>query len=598
MPLGNGGGEIMASETVELPEIEHRGTDPTFPGVRETPSPGLEAPKDQAPARPDAKAEPVLRVANIQGNIIAGFNKDFQTLLFLRITDAAAFRPWLAKFAPNVATAEEVIAFNRLFKRTRDRRGVSGTVKATWINIAFSRRGLEQLRSDVASFTDAPFQAGVVAQSGSLGDPSPATAEGNPANWRVGDGDDGAHAIIIIASDTLADLEAEVTRVEQLIYAPNFQIGSPTKSGATVIFKQEGRTQPGVLAGHEHFGFLDGVSQPGLRGRLSNLPNDVLTPRQNPDNPNQGKPGQDLLWPGEFIFGYQGQDAQADINQPGRDSMLDDSDQPRVPDWGRDGSYLVFRRLRQDVGGFHKFLNDEAARLSVAPTFLGAKLVGRWPSGAPIMRASTADDPTLGDDDCANNNFEFQDATDHTQQQRGRNQCQDTTFPTSPGDKTGDICPFAAHIRKSYPRDDEADPQAPGYGGQKPDLPNEEDTQTHRLLRRGIPFGDSSRSTPGVPIDDGVDRGLLFMAYMTSIVDQFEFVTQQWVNKVDFKDPGSGIDPILGQADNAGDRTRTFKVKLSGNDQSLQTGADWVIPTGGGYFFAPSIKALSGELTS
>jgi len=39
-------------------------------------------------------------------------------------------------------------------------------------------------------------------------------------------------------------------------------------------------------------------------------------------------------------------------------------------------------------------------------------------------------------------------------------------------------------------------------------------------------------------------------------------------------------------------------VKLSGNDQSLQTGADWVIPTGGGYFFAPSIKALAGELTS
>jgi deferrochelatase/peroxidase EfeB len=101
-----------------------------------------------------------------------------------------------------------------------------------------------------------------------------------------------------------------------------------------------------------------------------------------------------------------------------------------------------------------------------------------------------------------------------------------------------------------------------------------------------------------VPLDDGVDRGLLFMAYMTSIVDQFEFVTKNWVNNSDFKDPASGIDPILGQADNGGDRTRTFKVRLSGADQPLETQADWVIPTGGGYFFAPSIKALTGELAS
>lgn len=586
----------MSSEAVELPvEVEHRGSDPSFPAVREAPSPGLSAPTGLGPARPDARNEPVLRISNIQGNIVAGFNKDFQTLLFLRIQNATAFKAWLADLIGLIATAEEVIAFNRLFKRTRDRRGYSGSVKASWINIAFSHAALAELATDAAAFTDPSFQAGVVVQSPNLGDPSAEAAEGNPNNWRVGDGENGAHVLIIVAADTLADLESEVARVEQAVYAPRDRTGTPTTSGASVVFKQEGRTQLGALAGHEHFGFLDGVSQPGLRGRLSNLPHDVLTPRQNPDDENQGKPGQDLLWPGEFIFGYQGQDANQDVAVAGSDSLLDDNGNPRAPDWAKDGAYLVFRRLRQDVSGFHRFLNEQAAELGVNPAMLGAKLVGRWSSGAPIMRATNTDDRAVADDDCANNHFEFQDPTAPTANPPGRNQCQDTTLPQSPGDKTGDICPFAAHIRKSYPRDDEAEESQYG-GGSKPDLPNERNTQTHRLLRRGIPFGESSRSTPAVPHDDGVDRGLLFMAYMTSIEDQFEFVTKNWVNSADFKDPNAGIDPILGQSDQNGGRERTFNVRLNGAEHQLKAPADWVIPTGGGYFFAPSISAMRDVL--
>ena len=584
----------MSIEAPNVPaEIEHRGPDPAFPEVREAPSLSALAPDAPGPARPDANEEPALHMDQIQGNVVAGFNKDFQTLLFLRIEDVPSFKAWLAEFANLVATAEEVYAFNRLFKRTRDRRGYSGSVKASWINVAFSYASLAMLTSDADAFADTSFKTGMVAQSAALGDPTAEDAEGHPDRWLVRDGEDGAHVVILVAADALSDLEAEVARVEQLIFSPR-RGGRAVRCGASLVSKQEGRTQPGVLAGHEHFGFLDGVSQPGLRGRFSSHWHDVLTPRQNPDDPDQGKPGQDLLWPGEFVFGYPGQDADRDVAQPGPDSMTDGAGNLVVPLWAEDGSYLVFRRLRQDVQAFHSFLHDQSGPLGMTPAALGARLVGRWASGAPTMREPETDNPQLGGDDCADNHFEYQDATQPTRRPRGRDQCEDRTYPQSPGDPLGDRCPFASHIRKTYPRDDVS--ENPPQDGDPDDARRrlrESDTQTHRLLRRGIPYGPSSRSTPAVPVDDGVDRGLLFLAYMTSIEDQFEFVTKRWVNDPDFKEPGAGVDPILGrsQAADAG-----VRLRVGGDEHRLPPPGDWVIPTGGGYFFAPSISALRDVL--
>src|SRR5262245_26909525 len=106
--------------------------------VREAPFPALDC-RGFSAVQPDAKNEDVINIKNIQGNILAGFNKDFQTLLFLRIIDPREFREWLKELVPFVATTAEVLAFNRVFKEIRARRkSHSRAVPATLMYIGFT----------------------------------------------------------------------------------------------------------------------------------------------------------------------------------------------------------------------------------------------------------------------------------------------------------------------------------------------------------------------------------------------------------------------------------------------------------------------------
>ena len=612
--------------------------------VRETPAPeplhsGLDDPAHTVLLPEEMNSSP-LEMNQIQGNILGGFNKDFQAFLFLRIDRADAFQAWLGTQIDHVATSEEVVAFNRLFKAIRYRRGKeTNAVKSTWFNIAFSYEGLTALQSAIPNllgqdFTDSSFKAGLARNSTSLGDPTDATQEGHPDNWVVGGTRNAAHVLLQIASDDHEDLTSEVTRLEDSLYAISVVNGRRVDSGATILYKQNGANLSGAMAGHEHFGFLDGISQPGIRGLVSKDPHDVLTLRQNPLKRDQitpqgkrvtaqGKPGQDLLWAGEFVFGYPTQTSM----KPDENAIDGPNPAPGPiaeagPAWAKNGSFLVFRRLRQDVFAFHSFLKHigDNPNYNTDIMTVGAQLVGRWQSGAPVMRAAAKDNSALGNADCANNNFEFGGKTDALPDAAANDPfaCTDdipksaapAKFHASQGDKEGTLCPFTSHIRKSYPRDDEAisSPPVSPYSNLPGANPlQESDTQTHRLLRRGIPFGERSASTPLQPTQDSVDRGLLFFAYQTSIVRQFEFVTIQWVNNKNFKEPfgtegdapnlRGGHDPIIGQNNQDPERVREFTLIDAGHCPFRVTThdfqyKDWVIPTGGGYFFAPSIAAL------
>ncbi|MEW6297010.1 MAG: Dyp-type peroxidase [Thermodesulfobacteriota bacterium] len=464
--------------------------------------------------------EPVLAVDNIQGNIIPGFNKPYQAFLFLKIRHVPDCKRWLDTMRHQVTPARDIL------------RNAGAPV---WINIAFSYNGIKRLRGVATNFLDTSFKLGLAAQSKHLGDPIDPKSAGHPRNWKVGGPGTEADILLLIAGDARGEDE----------FKHKVQPIEGDFRGVSVLFRQPGARLPD---GREHFGFRGSVSQPGLRGRLAN--GGPLTPGGKPEDGGLGEPNQDLLWPGEFVFGYPRQNPESTTDQ-GEEAREE-------PYWTKHGSFLVFRRLRQDVYQFHRFIHDTATELRIDNLGLvAAMLVGRWPDGAPLMRAN---------------------------------------------DPRGTTCPFASHVRKTNPCDDEFVVRGRLLNGEGL---KRSTTQTHRLLRRGIPYGPRSQSTFENPRDDGEDRGLLFLAYQTSIERQFEWVTWN-CNDPDFKERGAGYDLIIGQNNRPGeDRRRSFAITWQGADKALRsavlsTKAEWVVPTGGGYFFAPSLEALqklaTGEL--
>jgi Dyp-type peroxidase family len=390
-----------------------------------------------------------------------------------------------------------------------------------------------------------------------------------------------------VAGDDPRQLQDEVDRLGATLQ--KIPGAADAGSGLELIYDQRGNTLPEALRGHEHFGFKDGVSQPAVRGRISSAPDDFFTPRYvDPSDPralNFAAPGDALVYPGQFVFGYELQNRSGDGGVP--------FDPETFPAWAKNGSYLVFRRLRQDVAAFRAAMSQKAAELASKPGFSGmtadllaSKLVGRWPSGAPVSRSPDSDNAPLGANDFANNHFAFQNASTPLPLQNAPPHVPDT-FPQAPADSEGLLCPHAGHIRKVNPRDLPTD-----TGGAS-------DTLARRILRRGIPYGDPL--PPGADPasrESHLDRGLLFVCYQTSIVDQFEFLLNHWVNTTGAPEQG-GFDIVIGQSGAGAQRDRSVELSTSGNpSQSLTFQPEWVVPTGGGYFFAPSIEALSTVLSA
>lgn len=205
-------------------------------------------------------------------------------------------RGWLASVLPDVATLAQVHG-HRLARRHARLAGEVPAATPVWVSVAFDAKGLAALGADISSIRDPRFRQGM-GEASNLGDPSDPGHPGHPSHWVVGGTPANTpDALVVVASD---DGGAVRERVGHL------------RDGTTVVYQQEGHDLDG---GTEHFGFRDGISSVGARGRLDTAPDSYLT-RRTIDSDRFGRPGQPLVWPGQFVFGYPRQRADDPV-KPG-----------------------------------------------------------------------------------------------------------------------------------------------------------------------------------------------------------------------------------------------------------------------------------------
>ena len=247
------------------------------------------------------------RRRDIQGNIVPGFNKDHQHFLFLRIRDREPARRWVAgsrRRSPRWTRRWTSSASHRARRLAEGVREPPGWAP-TWVNIAFSHagdRGCSPAPTRPTRFGEQSFRQGLAARSTYLGDPTSPAHPGHRDHWLVGGPGNEADVLVIVAGGRAADSTAGSRR------------SATGRDGSTSLFEQRGDALPGALRGHEHFGFKDGVSQPGVRGRLSEAPGDFITPRHlDPAGDRRAtptsarscsaSPASSCVWPGQFLLG-------------------------------------------------------------------------------------------------------------------------------------------------------------------------------------------------------------------------------------------------------------------------------------------------------
>jgi hypothetical protein len=241
-----------------------------------------------------APIEPVLEMTNIQGIAVPGFLKPHQTLLYVRLPDnlgvLGQFRRFVGRLS--VATAAETLADRRIFRRSTDGSAERARSDALVLSaIGFTYQGLLKLTPGAYYIQSEAFKHGLPARSKLLGDSPNPSDEGNPAKWVVGAPDSELDALIVLAGGKREQVSERATAVMKEI----------SDLGVEVKF-EDGDVREDDAKGHEHFGFDDGISQPGIRGLASNAAGDWITdrmiiPGQIPAAWLYGDPGQDLDGP-------------------------------------------------------------------------------------------------------------------------------------------------------------------------------------------------------------------------------------------------------------------------------------------------------------
>ena len=440
-----------------------------------------------------------IELADVQSLVLRGYRvleaHPYQRYAYLRVDGQSAGQAWLAKLLPRVTSCTDFDAQEGPYV----------------LSIAFTHRGLKKFDAPASTWPQA-FVEGMAKRADRLGDDGPSA----PSRWPGALGRDDVDVLVSIASADEQSVQAGVRDVEAARTAEVVELGH-----------DDAGHLPGRPRGSEHFGFVDGIGQPYVDGS-------GIDPW-----PGEGTPEKrdrwDAIKSGEFVLGYE----------------LEEGSRPRDVDaFQKNGSYFALRKLSEQVAAFRTYVAKMAKLAGWSEELIGAKMVGRWQSGAPLVSSPHKDDPSLGADPSRNNDFRYTD------------------------DKHGHACPFGAHIRRANPRDD-------------PTGPTIRQVRSHRIIRRALPYG------PWLPegTTDDVDRGVMFGVINADLENQFEYVQRSWMNstlssrKLSLE---ADKDPLTGAHDGAG------KLLIPG---TAKTAFCWELPRfvetrGGDYFFVPSLSAL------
>ncbi len=461
-----------------------------------------------------------LELKDIQGYVIRGYKyMMYSRYVMLNVTEPALAKKFLKNNAADITN-------------------VTHHPTTHCLNFAFTLPGLKALglaQENLDNFTR-EFREGMTTEHRQrlLGDFDSSA----PAHWRWGGtNNEEVHILLMVFG---ANKEIALNYADQLKQ-------QYITSGLKEVFSLDGQTLP---YNKEHFGFRDGISQPTIKG-----------------SGREGPPEHDIN-AGEFIMGYKNEynvypDTPVLATLQGETTLLPlDASGSGNRDLGRNGTYMVMRQLQEDVDTYWNFMNDqtknEDGTVNVdASTRLAAQMVGRWPSGAPIVKYPDADPGGISDDD----NFFY---TDH--------------------DSDGLKCPFGSHLRRTNPRDNFED------NGVKESIRL---TRRHRIIRRARLYGDPYEGSPLNHSPNG-EVGLMFTCFNADISRQYEFIQYTWANYPKFKQLYNDPDPICGVKENPLPGTeQNFTIPGKPVNKYVTGLKKFVYTKGGAYFFFPSITTIN-----
>lgn len=519
-----------------------------------------------------------LNLHDIQGNIVKGYGRfgfPFARYIFFCVKEEKAGRQFVLGLVPLITTA---VAW-----KAKGDTGEGIEKPAATTNVAFTYHGLKCLGLPEVSLHSFPedFSMGMRGRHSILGDDGKSAIEYWDPVWRS---EDRMAMMVSINGETKDAIEERYKDIQKLLKAAKGGViqlaGHRGDNGAENLPYQEASAifEHGKPVPKEHFGYVDGISNPFYKGTGQNPAYAMGSGKPTRKAPDTIA-GWEPLETGEFILGYRDESQE-----------LPEAPVPRLLSFN--GTFMVYRKLHQNIASFEKFLEEEAAKHPEHnKELIAAKFSGRWRNGAPITTFPTEQE--------ANDYMaELDEAKQKLRQAKGtiEEAIAELKFLKLLSklvgfnyneDLEGARCPVGAHIRRCNPRG------SLEYGVKDAYNTPGALINRRRIIRRGLPYGDN------VDKRDEGNHGIIFMTLGVSIERQFEFVQQQWVNYGnDFK-LANEKDALLGNhhtAENGkGDGVMVFPSEPdSGKAPYFCSGIPRFVETRGGeYFFIPSITALT-----